>query len=90
MIIRVAICSAVYVLLWGLYDWFPDAIALERIEPMHLTFILPVMVVIGAFAAFASLDLDFGAAAMHYGLYLLVTLLLCFIAGWPLWFPATT
>lgn len=88
MMIRVAICSAVYVLLWGLYDWIPDQLELE-IEPLHLTFLLPIMVAIGGFAAFASLDLDFGSGAMHYGLYLLVTLLLCFIAGWPLWYPAT-
>lgn len=86
--VRVAVLSGVYVLLWGLYDWIPGLLELD-IEPMHLTFILPVMVAIGAFAAFAALDLDFGNGALHYGLYLLVTVMLCFIAGWPLWNPAT-
>lgn len=88
MLVRVLSCSAVYVLIWGLYAWIPPYLDLQ-IEPLHLTFILPVMVVIGAFTAFVSLDLDFGNGAIHYGLYLLVTLLLCFLAGWPLWTVST-
>jgi hypothetical protein len=88
MLVRVLSCSAVYVLIWGLYAWIPPYLELE-VEPLHLTFILPVMVVIGAFAAFVSLDLDFGNGAIHYGLYLLVTILLCFLAGWPLWTIST-
>jgi hypothetical protein len=90
MMIRTAICSAVYVALWGLYAWLPTQLGLDPVVPMHLTFILPVMVAIGALGSFASLDLDFGTGAMHYGLYLLVTLLLCFIAGWPLWTTVTS
>ena len=86
IILRIAILSAVYVLLWGLYDWIPGLLELD-IEPMHLTFILPAMVALGGFAAFVTLDLDYGNGALHYGLYLLVTLLLCFVAGWPLWNP---
>ncbi len=88
IIVRIAILSVLYVLLWGLYDWLPGLLEID-IEPMHLTFILPVMVALGGFAAFTTLDLDFGNGALHYGLYLLVTLLLCFIAGWPLWNPAS-
>jgi hypothetical protein len=91
ILIRTAILSFVYALLWGLYGWMPYFIGLEPtdIQPIHLAFIVPVMVGIGAFAAFASLDLDFGSGAMHYGLYLLVTVVLCFIAGWPLWVTPT-
>jgi hypothetical protein len=87
IIIRTAILSFVYALLWGLYGWVPYLMGLERgeIQPIHLTFIVPVMIGIGAFAAFASLDLDFGSGAMHYGFYLIVTVLLCFVAGWKLW-----
>lgn len=88
IILRIAILSVIYVLLWGLYDWIPGLLEID-IEPMHLTFILPVMVAIGGFAAFATLDLEYGNGALHYGLYLLVTLMLCFIAGWPLWNPAS-
>jgi hypothetical protein len=92
IIIRTAILSFVYALLWGLYGFMPAWIGLDKGEilPIHLTFIVPVMIGIGAFAAFASLDLDFGSGAMHYGLYLLVTVLLCFIAGWPLWVTPTS
>jgi hypothetical protein len=89
MMIRTAILSFVYPMLWALYSWIPGALDVQ-LEPMHLTFILPVMIGIGAFAAFASLDLDFGSGAMHYGLYLLVTVLLCFIAGCELWKTPTS
>jgi hypothetical protein len=88
MMLRVAACSAAYVVLWGLYTWIPAQLELD-LEPMYLTFILPAMIAIGAFAAFASFDLDFTSAAMHYGLYLLVTIVLCMVAGHPLWTTPT-
>jgi hypothetical protein len=37
--------------------------------------------VLGAVASLASLDLDFGSALVHYGLYVLVSVILCFIMG---------
>jgi hypothetical protein len=38
--------------------------------------IVALMIVGGAGVAFVSLDLDFGSGLFHYGLYLLVTVLL--------------
>ncbi len=67
--LRVAACSAVYALLWGL-------VAL-------VTGIAPVMIGIGTFAAFLSLDLEAGTAAVHCSLYLLVTVTLRLILGLP-------
>jgi hypothetical protein len=84
-IIRVAICSAVYVALWGAYACVPWVLGSDELELPSLIFVVPVMAVIGGFAAFATFDLEFGSGVMHYGLYLLVTVLLCFVAGWPLW-----
>jgi hypothetical protein len=40
-----------------------------------------VMVGIGAVAAQASLDLEFGTAALHYSMYLVTTVLLRLIMG---------
>lgn len=90
MLLRMAICSAVYVVLWLLYGYFPYYIGLvdKPADLLHLTevaYIIPVLVVAGSFAAFASLDLPFGTAALHYGLYLVSTVLLSIIAGWQLW-----
>jgi hypothetical protein len=46
-----------------------------------MVFIAPVMIGIGAFGAFASLDFEFGTAAVHCSLYLLVTIVLRVILG---------
>lgn len=90
ILLRVAICSLVYVLLWGLYGYFPAYIGLvdkssELLELTQLAFILPLLVAGGALAAFASFDLPFGTAALHYSLYLVSTVILALIAGIPLW-----
>ena len=82
--IRVAACAVAYAALWGIvafviYYLFDN----DPLEVVQTVFIVPVMVGIGAFAAYASLDLDFGVAALHYGFYLLVTVGLRLIAGLP-------
>jgi hypothetical protein len=80
--IRVGICSLAYVVLWAAYAWLPGlAFHLDELELFHLLFLVPPLVVAGATAAFASLDLDFGSALIHYGMYLLVTLSLCLLMG---------
>jgi predicted Zn finger-like uncharacterized protein len=80
--VRVLVCSVVYAALWGAYAWLPVlAFDLQTLELFHLLFILPPIMVVGALAAFASLDLDFGSGLIHYGFYLLVTAALCLIMG---------
>ena len=69
--IRVAACGASYAFLWGAY-WFMSS----QIGPFNITqlvYILPPVVFAGAFAAYASLDLDYMIGLVHYGFYLLVT-----------------
>ena len=82
LLIRSLICGTVYALLWGLY--FGGVQYLNDGDPLEL-FQLAVAVVplvgIGASAAFACLDLDFGNGLIHYSLYLLVTVLLRLIMG---------
>ena len=81
--LRIAITSAVYAILWGVYWWLPSMYAGHALpyELYVLLFFAPIMVGIGALAAYASLDFEFGAAAMHYGLYLAATILLSMLAG---------
>ncbi len=82
MLIRAGSCALVYSLLWGLvalvklylFDGVP-------FEVVHMVFIAPVMVGIGAFSAYVSLDLEFGTGAIHYAFYLAVTVALRLIMG---------
>ncbi|MGM0489500.1 MAG: hypothetical protein ACQESR_22405 [Planctomycetota bacterium] len=79
--IRVLACSVVYSLLWGAYVYLPRVFYLDELEVFHLLFIMPPILIVGAFAAFAALDLDFGTGLIHYSFYLLVTVTLCFVMG---------
>jgi hypothetical protein len=82
LLLRIAACSAVYAALWGLMTLVTGyLLGDEPVQVIHMAFIAPVMAVIGAFAAYASLDLEWGTAAIHYGLYLLVTVTLRLIMG---------
>ncbi|MCH5372461.1 MAG: hypothetical protein JJ992_00670, partial [Planctomycetes bacterium] len=82
--IRLGACSLVYALLWGLVQLIAGyGLRLDELELIHMAFIAPVLIGLGAFAAYASLDFDFGMGALHYGLYLAVTVLLRLILGLP-------
>lgn len=84
LVARVGACSAVYAALWGLV-WLVTGYVMggDPVEAIHMVFIAPVMVGIGAFGAFASLDFEFGTAAVHCSLYLLATVTLRLIMGLP-------
>jgi len=80
--IRVLACSAAYAFLWGVYWWIPWMWELDGGFALNqLVFVLPLLIGAGGFAAFASLDLDYMVAVLHYGLYLLVTGGLCLVMG---------
>lgn len=83
--IRLAACSAVYAVLWGLY-WGVFAYLNIHPEFMQLLFVLPVVIAIGTVAAVATFDLEFTQAALHYLMYLAVTIFLRLLAGInPFW-----
>ncbi|MFZ5832679.1 MAG: hypothetical protein ACOY3P_21540 [Planctomycetota bacterium] len=88
LFIRAGICAIVYMLIWGLFVY-----ALDVFPPTEIWMwlvILPPVLLLGALASFASLDLEFGNAALHYCFYLLVTLLLRWAAGFGwIWEVAT-
>ncbi len=90
LIIRAGLCGLAYALLWGAYAPLP-AYGIVTGEAWQWLFIAPIFVGLGAGAAFACFDLDFGNAAMHYCFYVAVTLLLRAAMGMPpLWAVAAS
>jgi hypothetical protein len=80
--IRLGICSLVYALLWGLVPLIAAyGLRLDELELVHMAFLVPVLIGLGAFTAYASLDFEFGMGALHYGFYLAVTVVLRLILG---------
>jgi len=78
--LRAAICALVYVILWGAYTY-----AAQRYLPGAMEFFtfvaLGLLVIPGALAAHACLDLEAENAVLHYCFYLLVTIVLRWLAG---------
>lgn len=85
VIVRVAICSAVYAALWGAI-WalkhFLIGDSSPEIWQYFIVFAPPLG--IGALAALATLDLDFGSGVFHYVLYLGTCVLLRLAMKLPL------
>ncbi len=80
--IRVLICSAVYAVLWGAHTLITGfLLGDDPIQMWHMLFILPPLILAGGVAALATLDLEYMNACMHYGMYLVVTILLRLIVG---------
>jgi hypothetical protein len=81
--IRIAVTSIVYVALWAVYRWI-GAMWVTHPPPYELyalLYIVPVMLGIGGLAAYAAFDFEFGPAALHYGVYLALTVILSLLAG---------
>jgi len=82
--VRAGICAVAYVALWGIYSYLAQ-VYLADVAPngelWNWVFVAPPLMVMGALAALASLDLDFGNAVFHYCFYVLVTVLLRWAGG---------
>jgi hypothetical protein len=85
LIMRLIAPSLVYPAIWGLYGFvmasLMDSLDVDPNNGFLFMFAIPVVVLIGAFCANASLDLEFGSAAVHYSVYLVVTIILRVILG---------
>ena len=83
LLIRSLICGLVYAILWGVYCWAVKDYLFDgkNIELFQMVSVVTPMFIIGSFTAVASFEIEFGNGAMHYGLYLLVTVLLRLTAG---------
>lgn len=83
LMVRCLICGLIYAALWGVYFFVKGSLLEGDVELFHLLFIAPPMIAAGAFAGLACLELDFFSGALHYCLYLLVTVLLRLLMGLP-------
>ncbi len=82
--IRTAICSLLYALLWGAFAFIYGLFyGTTPAEVMHLFFLAPPFLLLGALVAFCCYDFDFGTGFVHYSFYLLVTILLRLVMGLP-------
>lgn len=82
LIVRTLACGLVYALLWGAFAFVPKWAGLDQpLELFWLIMVIPAMWAVGALAAYASLDLEFGTSAIHYGFYLAITVVLLGLAG---------
>lgn len=83
MWIRSAIVAVVYAALWGVFAFLPASMFAEG---WNWLFIAPPFLIAGATVAFAALELDYTTALLHYMGYLLATVILRAVAGFPaLW-----
>jgi hypothetical protein len=86
LVIRSAACGLTYALLWGVYVfvgaqlWGADAFT-KGMEIYQLVVMVAAVLGIGAFAAYVSLDLDWGSAFFHAAMYFAITALLRLVAG---------
>jgi hypothetical protein len=79
--LRASICSAAYIILWGLYCFFATGMLTDAIWSWML--VAAPFFVLGALAALSTLDLDFGSGFLHYTFYILVTIALRWLADFP-------
>ncbi|HVX11459.1 MAG TPA: hypothetical protein VHC22_09780 [Pirellulales bacterium] len=77
LLLRSLLCAGVYAALWGGYLLLPADAAGAAWNWIYLA---PPFFLIGAGAAFATLDLEVESAFFHYCFYVLVTLALGFVA----------
>jgi hypothetical protein len=82
---RSLICGLIYAAIWGAYAYIKWTLFEGEVELFHLTFIAPVMVVAGAVAGLACLELDFTSGALHFGIFLVITGLLRLLMGMPVY-----
>jgi len=83
LVARVAICAAVYVVLWGILWGLKHGVlqADSSLESWNTLFLLIPPMVVGSVTAWATLDLDVGSGFFHYCLYLGVCVLLRLTIG---------
>lgn len=78
--IRAAICSVVYAALWGVYAILPADMFSTG---FNWLFIAPPFLVVGAIAAYSTLELTVENAFFHYCFYVLASMVLRWAIGLP-------
>lgn len=80
--LRLAVFALAYPAMWALYA---GIFVYLGVNPplMGLAIVVPLLVLAGAFVAHATLDIEYGTALLHCGMYLSATVLLRLIIGLP-------
>jgi hypothetical protein len=81
--LRCLICGLAYAALWGVYWLVKGQLFDGEIEIFQLVFVAPALIAAGGVVGWASLELDFTSGAMHYGIYLFITVLMRLVMGMP-------
>ncbi len=76
LLVRSLISSVIYAAIWGLFALLRMLVFREGIDLMTLAIVGVPLAALGAVTAYGALDLSFGSAALHFGLYAVFTLTL--------------
>lgn len=79
LLMRSLIAAMIYGAIWGIFALLRLFVFDEGISLMVLTMIAVPLVVVGTVTAYGALDLTFGSAALHFGLYAIFTLALALL-----------
>jgi hypothetical protein len=77
--LRVAVSALAYIVLWGIFDYVVGRGLTGEI--WSWLFVVPPFLILGGLTALACFDLDFGSGCLHYAFYVLVIILLRWVAG---------
>lgn len=89
LIVRCAICAAVFAGLWGVYAFVP-AYVLPTAGPISgtaMVVFIPIMIALGTVASVLALELEVVQGALHYMFYFSITFFLAWLSGTPLGEP---
>lgn len=83
--IRAAVCGTVYAAIWGAYSYVAGMVLSPEPELWQWFFMVPPLLAIGGAVPLVSLDLNYENGFFHYVFYVLITVVLGWIAGmgWP-------
>ncbi len=94
LLIRCAICSAVFAFTWLLYYFIPSYLSnyksLAEFSGLDLLIMVPIMILIGTLVSVLAFELEALQGMLHYMLYLSLTVFLALIMGTKLASPFAT
>ncbi len=76
---RAAICSLVYIILWGAFNYLAEQFLTGEVWEW-VVLVAPILAA-GGFVGLICFDLDFAGGFLHYSFYVTVTILLRAVAG---------
>jgi hypothetical protein len=91
VLLRSLACGLAFAAIWGAYwlgfaYWYDWKVPTGQPNWQIMAAVVPAMIAIGAFASQASFELELGTGALHYSMYLIVTVLLRVMMGMdPKW-----